>query len=354
MPAEGLCIRLAQTGRATTSIPLSDIADGADTLHSFRKAGPVYVPTTGFVELVYAGDVAVSFEVGAIRKFMLGGYLTATFVIGDALSEVVYPEIQDEGIQVEQAASIINFTGAGVTATSVGPGEVEVEIPGGAGGDVVGPASSTDEALARFDGITGKPLQDSSVTVSNAGDMTFPAGATLAIDEIEPATAGEGVVVSDIRNYGKRATNPVAPAPTDGDTYYNTVLRMPMVYDGLRSKWLSMDSAQFVFGRNGSVPEATYYRTVDGRVMSGALGWYAIRSGTVVALGYSRTNAVASTFDVRASGSSVATVASSATAGRDITLSADFTFGDILSVANPPGSGTTDNVVGWVMIRWRV
>ena len=38
---------------------------------------------------------------------------------------------------------------------------------GGAGGDVVGPASSTDNAIARWDGVTGKLLQDSGVTVSD-------------------------------------------------------------------------------------------------------------------------------------------------------------------------------------------
>ncbi|MGD8305133.1 MAG: hypothetical protein PVF17_00635 [Ignavibacteria bacterium] len=39
-------------------------------------------------------------------------------------------------------------------------------------GDVVGPASSTDNALSRFDGTTGKLLQDSTVIVTDAGEMT--------------------------------------------------------------------------------------------------------------------------------------------------------------------------------------
>jgi hypothetical protein len=36
----------------------------------------------------------------------------------------------------------------------------------------VGPASSTDNALARFDGTTGKLLQNSAVVVADAGDVT--------------------------------------------------------------------------------------------------------------------------------------------------------------------------------------
>ncbi len=40
---------------------------------------------------------------------------------------------------------------------------------GGGTGDVVGPASSTDNAIARFDGTTGKLLQNSGYTINDAG-----------------------------------------------------------------------------------------------------------------------------------------------------------------------------------------
>lgn len=50
-------------------------------------------------------------------------------------------------------------------------------------GDVVGPASATDNAIARFDGATGKLLQNSAITIadgaagtldgSNSGDVTL-------------------------------------------------------------------------------------------------------------------------------------------------------------------------------------
>jgi hypothetical protein len=46
-----------------------------------------------------------------------------------------------------------------------------VEAIGGTG-DVVGPASSTDNAIARFDGTTGKLLQDSGVTISDTNVLT--------------------------------------------------------------------------------------------------------------------------------------------------------------------------------------
>lgn len=45
---------------------------------------------------------------------------------------------------------------------------------GGGSGDVVGPASSTNNAIARYDGTTGKILQNSSATLDDIGLPTFP------------------------------------------------------------------------------------------------------------------------------------------------------------------------------------
>lgn len=54
---------------------------------------------------------------------------------------------------------------SGAPAWAVGGG-------GGGSGDVVGPASSTDNAAARFDLATGKLLQNSSTILSDSGDIT--------------------------------------------------------------------------------------------------------------------------------------------------------------------------------------
>lgn len=46
---------------------------------------------------------------------------------------------------------------------------------GGAGtGDVIGPAGATDEAVALYDGATGKVIKNSVVTIDGAGDITTP------------------------------------------------------------------------------------------------------------------------------------------------------------------------------------
>lgn len=45
-------------------------------------------------------------------------------------------------------------------------------VNGGALGDVVGPGSATDESLVRFNGATGKLVQNSSARLTDAGDLT--------------------------------------------------------------------------------------------------------------------------------------------------------------------------------------
>jgi hypothetical protein len=48
-------------------------------------------------------------------------------------------------------------------------------------GDVVGPASSTDHAIARYDGVTGKLLQDSGITINDNNEITGPTNTTFNI-----------------------------------------------------------------------------------------------------------------------------------------------------------------------------
>lgn len=62
-----------------------------------------------------------------------------------------------------------SFSGQGGKIVSVNVGETALEFSaaGSGSGDVVGPASSTDNAIARFDSTTGKLLQDSVVTIDD-------------------------------------------------------------------------------------------------------------------------------------------------------------------------------------------
>ncbi len=62
-----------------------------------------------------------------------------------------------------------------------------IEFGGGGSGDVTGPASSTDNALVRFDGTTGKLIQNSSATLSDAGALSV---GSLTLGTALPVTSG--------------------------------------------------------------------------------------------------------------------------------------------------------------------
>jgi len=49
-------------------------------------------------------------------------------------------------------------------------------------GDVTGPSSSTDNAIARFDGTDGKMIQNSNVTIDDTGNLNLPSGAVYQIN----------------------------------------------------------------------------------------------------------------------------------------------------------------------------
>jgi hypothetical protein len=136
--------------------------------------------------------------------------------------------------------------------------------------------------------------------------------------------------------------------------YYNTTLKMLMQYDSSRTKWLSVAESFIYFGRNGNTADGSYYRVGDGLAFSAVYGRYAEYNGTVVSLVYTRSDNDAATFEVTADGAQIATLASTALAGKTTTLNANFNANAVLGVRNQAGGNTTSEVAGWVRIKWRV
>lgn len=142
---------------------------------------------------------------------------------GAAIVDFTHGAGTTERLDVARASGAVSITAAGVTnahvdIAGVGTGSVrlgdaqlvfpdadgsngQTMVTDGAGnlsfsaagsGDVVGPASATDNAIARFDTTTGKLLQDSAVTIDDSGNVagvgtltatgvvTIPAGTVAA------------------------------------------------------------------------------------------------------------------------------------------------------------------------------
>jgi hypothetical protein len=96
-------------------------------------------------------------------------------------------------------ANVLEILGTGGITTSASGNTVTVDGSGVVGGDVFGPASSTDNALVRWDGITGKLIQDSVAILNDIGELT---GLTkLVVDNITVdgdtvATSGVNLILS--------------------------------------------------------------------------------------------------------------------------------------------------------------
>jgi hypothetical protein len=90
-------------------------------------------------------------------------------------------------LPAEKTITSIASANASVTVTQVGT-EVNLAVSGGGGsGDVVGPASATDNAITRFDTTTGKLIQNSVVTIDDTGNTSgilsqqFSDGSSVAL-----------------------------------------------------------------------------------------------------------------------------------------------------------------------------
>jgi hypothetical protein len=85
---------------------------------------------------------------------------------------VISPGVESDDFKLDQPVtdqSAVN----GLALSAAGRFVVKT-LPSGSIGDVSGPASSTDNAVVRFDGTSGKTIQNSSVIISDTGTVTLP------------------------------------------------------------------------------------------------------------------------------------------------------------------------------------
>jgi len=120
-------------------------------------------------------------DAGVLRRTGAGTYSR----LKDNLSATVAPTTNDDSGDGYAVGSMwVDVTGDNIyfciDATVASAVWRLVPIGGGGGsGDVVGPVSATDEAVALFDGITGKIIQNSLVTISPTGSISLVAGQTV-------------------------------------------------------------------------------------------------------------------------------------------------------------------------------
>jgi hypothetical protein len=145
-----------------------------------------------------------------------------------------------------------------------------------ASGDVYGPASATDNAVARYDGTTGKIIQNSAVTIADDGATVIAVNSASDGLRITQIGAGNALVVEDSANPDASptvitASGQVVIGSTTALTYggfsgslqINSASQTSLQLSG----WQTTSSAppQFVFARSASGTVGT-----NGAVVSGS------------------------------------------------------------------------------------
>lgn len=121
------------------------------------------------ITLTTSGTALTLTASGQSLTFETAGELNAAANVGGGDAEVFRDKV----------GAVLNFrTVSGTGGIVVTENGDVVEISGATlgTGDVIGPGAATDEAIARFDGVTGKLIQNSLVKINDAGLMTLPGG----------------------------------------------------------------------------------------------------------------------------------------------------------------------------------
>lgn len=199
---------------------------------------------------------------------------------------------------IDGAGTLVLTTNQGVLLASDGTnyftGARGKEV---AGGDVVGPGSSTDNAVARFDGTTGKLIQNSSVTIDDNGSVVVPSGQS-AQSPIFKSTASDpadaGVLRLGNNEFIEWEANPTGTDVTLGLNTSNvlaatgagsgTTVNIAEIVDSTvaRGQFFGFDTTNHYF----------YFRQDD----AGDYGWR-FQTASGAANAFTLTNAGAATFN---------------------------------------------------------
>lgn len=191
--------------------------------------------------------------------------------------------VQSSVVGVSDAGAITGATSLDVTGNIVVSGLVDgVDVSALAttvSTKAAGPASATDERVARFDGASGKLLQDSAVAISDAGNVTGVASLTVT-GNITVGGTVDGVDISQLAlgsgklqytwvvdDYADLAT--VTPVPGPGDEGKLALVR----YSGTDQVGNTiLDNSTFYYVKEVTEPTAGHLwrnmttRDVDARV----------------------------------------------------------------------------------------
>lgn len=150
-------------------------------------------------------------------------------------------------------------------------------------------------------------------------------------------------------------------SPSGGDLFYRSDISQMFSYDPIRGKWLSMDKATYVCGRNRANGNTTVYMNIGDSAMSSITGLSMPRNGTIIAVSLDNDNITTAnrTLDIRVNNSTTNRVQLTVTTGNKgaslVDGDQDFNAGDILqAVLLANNSDRFDDVLVTFEVAWRI
>lgn len=169
------------------TVGASDTGDVVGPASSIDNAIARYDGTTG--KVIQSSGASIS-DAGNITATNLSGTNT-----GDQnIFQTIAVSGQNSVVAETTADTLTLAAGNNITITTNDATDT-VTISTVVDGDVDGPASSTDNAVTRYDGVTGKLLQNSLVTISDTGAVVIPADLTVDTNVLKVDTLNDRVGV---------------------------------------------------------------------------------------------------------------------------------------------------------------
>ncbi len=182
-------------------IVINSTTGGQSLTFKQGSAGATVTVANGQSAIIYSDGAGAS--AGAITRVLDSftataistGTLTASTPVGVASGGTGQSSFTDGQLLIGNTTgntlSKATLTaGSGISITN-GSGAITIAASGSYG-DVTGPASSTDNALARFDSTTGKIIQNSNATLTDNGALTVDQGAVINESGADSDTRIEG------------------------------------------------------------------------------------------------------------------------------------------------------------------
>jgi len=153
----------------TGTVPVANGGTGASTANDgFNALAPSQTGNSGKYLTTNGTDTSWSVN-------PLGTVTSVAATAGTGISVTGSPITTSGTLNITNTApdqTVVLTAGTGISTSGTYPNFTIINTSPSLGGDVVGPASATDNAIARFDATTGKLLQNSVVTIGDTGAAT--------------------------------------------------------------------------------------------------------------------------------------------------------------------------------------